>query len=249
MPAILDDPPYFRPRELDRILAVLGRKRPAVVVLTGAPGMGKSGVLDALRSRAAAQGWAIGGSYGDHRLVVEPRTTQETFREDVVGTLQEAAEAATTAPHGPASALAASSPLVHRARSVNADPVVAELARRSGGNPVLITIDDFRPSPAFGSWFERRFVPALLASELPIVVAMAERLGGVDVRASATEVIELGPLSPDFVRQALSAISDKLDPPLSDHEFTVYGREARSPVLLDSLLRALALAEARERRP
>lgn len=238
MSTIPDAPLFFRTQELDRILAIVGQKRPAVIVLTGAPGMGKTGLLDTLRARAAADGWAIGGTTGDHKLTVDPRTTPGRFREQLVATLSE--------PHQPEHTIATTSSLVQRTRSVDADPVVADLAERSGGGPVLITIDDFRPSPAFSSWFERRFVPGLLTSGLPIAVVMAERLGGADVRASATAVIELGPLPVELVKGSLAELSETLDPPLSENEFSVYAREARSPALLDSLLRALSLAEAPE---
>jgi len=241
-----DDSSQFRPLELAQMLAILGRKRPAVIVITGDAGMGKTRLLEDLRARAATQGWAIAGSDSDRRLTIEPRTTRDQFREDLLATLPEPRDVTAPTASEQRSPLAAAAGVAWRALTQKADPVLAELARRSEGDPVLVTIDDYRPSAQFGSWFQRRFLPGLVASDLPMVAAMAERRGNVNCRASATDVIALAPLSPEFIRRALADVSPDIDPPLSAHEVRVYAREATSPVLLDSLVRVLALAHTPE---
>jgi hypothetical protein len=131
-------------------------------------------------------------------------------------------------------------------RPSGADPFVADLARRA---PVLVMLDDYRPSPPFARWFERRLALGLRSVDAAVVFVVATQTVGPDLAGCADAVIELKPLSLEAVRGALLAIDPPLRVPLDAHELDAYSRHARSPGVLGSLIRVLTLEERLERTP
>jgi hypothetical protein len=207
----------FRRRELESLLGVLAARQPAVVVITGDPGMGKTSLLADFRVSAVAQGWsAVGG--GRDRLSIDPRMGEPDLRRALLGTADAPPAPGPSAP-GP-------------------EPFVKDLARHA---PLLLLIDDYRPSPAFGRWFETDFLRAVLRCGTELVVAMAKRPGTRPLEAVATEVLDLGPLDDEVVRSALETMLPPLEPALSPTELEHYVRGANSPAVLASLIRVLSL--------
>lgn len=227
-----DRPHHYRSRELNRILEILNDRRPAVIVLTGAPGMGKTSLLDAVRTRAARRGWAIAGGGEDSRLAVDPGTRDHQFRRAVLDSFRQPDDSRSIRARREG---AVSGPI----RAARVDPFVDELARIS---PVVLLIDDYRPSPTFAEWFEDDFLVAVRACAAPLVVALAPPDTGRPLDHRATDPIELQPLETEVVRSALLELDAKLDPPLNESELEVYLHEVDTPLLLDSLTRVLALA-------
>ena len=230
-----DRPAKYRRRELSEILRILNERRAAVITLTGGPGMGKTSLIDSVRSGAATRGWAIAGG-GEHgRLAVDPGTRDHQFRRAVLASFREPDDSGVVS--------------ARRAAAVSvgglAVPFVDELARLS---PVLLLIDDYRPSPLFAEWFEDTFLKAIRASPTPVVVVIAPPDPERSLDHLATDCIELEPLEPDVVRSVLMGLNAKLEPPLGESELDVYVREARTPQLLDSLMHVLALASRRNGR-
>jgi hypothetical protein len=230
-----DRPALYRRRELTDIVGILHERRPAVIELAGGPGMGKTSVIANVRRAAAGRGWAIARGGDEDRFAVDPRTRDVEFRRTVLASFREpddsgvvrARRAAAVAARGPA---------------VQSDPFVDELARLS---PVLLLIDEYRPSPAFAQWFEASFLGAVRDSRMPIVVIVAAPDSEQSLGDLATDRIELAPLEPKLVRSILMGLDGKLDPPLRDDEIEVYVRGVQTPQLLDSLMRVLALASKR----
>jgi hypothetical protein len=229
-------PSHYRGRELNSILSVLNDRRPAVVTLTGGPGMGKTSLIDAVRIRAASRGWQVAGG-GEHtRLAVDPGTRAEPFRQAVLGSFREPDDTRVVRARR-ADAVAI------RGHAARFDPFVDELARLS---PVLLLIDDYRPSPTFAEWFEGSFLRAVRGSRMPVVVLIAPPDPERQLVELATDPIELDPLDPDVVRAELKRLNAALEPPLGETELEVYVREVNTPQLLDSLTHVLALASRHE---
>jgi hypothetical protein len=219
----------FRPRELERVLAMLGERRPAVILVTGDPGMGKTSFLSAVRGGAAALGWATAGGEPDGRLVIHPHTRDPEFREAVLAMLPATDKRRLGAEVSAPSASGAP------------ELFAAELGRLA---PLLVLIDDYRPSPSFAEWFERGFLPAVPRRDASLVVVVAERPGTRPLEALATETLELGPLESAVVRSALLGMLPPLEPPLSEQELEQYVSAAKNPVVLASLIRVLSLGSA-----
>ena len=222
-----------RARELAHLHAVLAARRPALVVLTGAPGMGKTTLLETWAGRATALGWEVAGGDACRRLTVGPSTDERAFR---------AALLAATCENDNGARLARARATVSAppARRRTLDPLLNELARRA---PFLIVLDDYCPNPQFEEWFEDGFLPELRRCGAAVVVGLAVR-GPHHLGDDADRVVALGKLAPADVHAALASLDGALPTPLEPREREVYLQQARVPAVLDSLLRVLALEAA-----
>jgi hypothetical protein len=218
-----------RAGELAHLHSVLAARRPALVVLTGAPGMGKTTLLETWAGRATALGWEVAGGDACRRLAVTPSTDERGFRAALL--------AARSEPDGARRARARATVSAPPARQRALDPLLNELARRA---PVMVALDDYYPNPQFAEWFEDGFLPELRSCGAAVVI-------GVAVRAShcladrADRVVALERLTPADVTAALASLGDSLRPPLAPHELEAYAKDACVPAVLDSLMRVLKL--------
>jgi hypothetical protein len=223
----------LRAPELAHLQAVLAARRPALVVLTGAPGMGKTTLLETWGARASALGWEVAGGNACRRLAVTPSTDERGFRAALLAATCEADDGARRAR---ARATVSAPPARRRAL----DPLLNELARRA---PFLVLLDDYCPNPQFAEWFEDGFLPELQRCGAVVVMGAAVRVSGC-LSHRADRVVALGKLAPADVREALASLGGALHPPLASHELEVYAKEARVPAVLDSLMRVLQLGVA-----
>jgi AAA ATPase-like protein len=222
-----------RARELAHLHAVLAARRPALVVLAGAPGMGKTTLLETWGARATALGWEVAGGDACHRVAVTPSTDERGFRAALLAARCETDDGARRAR---ARATVSAPPARRRAL----DPLLNELARRA---PFLVLLDDYCPNPQFAEWFEDGFLPELHRCGAPVVIGAAVRspqcLGD-----RADRLVVLGKLAAADVHEALASLGGSLRPPLAPHELEIYARDARVPAVLDSLMRVLQLGVA-----
>lgn len=68
-----------RDRELGQIKAILERRNPALVVMAGETGMGKTSLLREARLLASRLGWNTVPDVNQQEMTVEPETTEDTF--------------------------------------------------------------------------------------------------------------------------------------------------------------------------
>jgi hypothetical protein len=216
-----------RDEELSRFAAILRRGGPALVLLSGDIGVGKSNLLLQLRAQVGAQpgGWTIIPSTASDELSVDASTTEPAFEQRI-------------APVTGAGQLITQSALAQR-------PAGLAVAYLRGRAPVLLVIDGYRPSGRFAGWFSERFVPDVrqAGANVVIVVSAAPREAAA-VAPLADERIELHPLDPAVVRQHFTNIGLRLSPPMAAAELDEYVQAAcQRSDLIRSLTRVLWLAQ------
>ena len=229
-----DMTPTLREAEHRALYGVLAARRPAVVLVCGSAGMGKSWLLRDVRARASSQGWYVASDLDGGVLRIDPQTSPRDFRSAVL-------EAIETDPGEDRSRIRRES-AVDDSRAF-----VEELARQA---PVLVIVDDHRPGAAFARWFKGSFLPQVAACGAAVVVVVAQPPGGGELAGLDTvPPVELTELEPEEIRAVLRHDAAGVDPPLSDEELEVYAEEARNPQDLSSLIRALTFTSGRRGAP
>ena len=220
-----------RKQELTKLDIVLQRHRPAMVVVTGAPGIGKTTLLQVFQSHAVAHGWRTTSSSSEGMVRVIMNTTDTTFSEQVSNMLGISADQS-----------------FQRGTPTDKPSFAEELRLETVYAPILLLIDGYQPSPEFGQWFTDRFIKELKRTERPVVVVIAERPEAVTkLLPLADETIHLGQLERQAVRQHLESIGRHIVPKIEPKELKKYIEACqKSPELLDSLTRVLRLMEPRK---
>jgi hypothetical protein len=226
-----DDLGALREPEIAAALSVLADRRPAVLLVCGAAGAGKSVLMRVVAERAAAQGWNVASELHGDVPPLHPDITERRYRDEVLSAVLRGAR---DDPHSRSRREAAVEGTVVPRRGL--DPFIDELGRHA---PVLLAIDDYRPSRLFAEWFEGAFLPQLGRCGAPVVVAIAHRPGGGRLATRATDTIDLDDLDAGRVRELLERLRDRVSPPLEDDEIERYAHEARNPLVLSSLVRVL----------
>jgi AAA ATPase domain len=203
-----------REREFGELTAILERRSPALVLVTGEAGMGKTTLVRAMQDQSATDGWTpLPKDSNSAPLVADRSTTPESF-----------------------------SGAFHRAFGGAADEALAELPETLAAHaPVLLLIEFFRPTRVFANWLSDALMGELRSAAVPAVVVVTTAFDSdKELLAHAADVVvRLGPLDAEDVRKALLELPP-LDPPLDDHELGIYVEEAsRAPAVLSSLLRLL----------
>jgi hypothetical protein len=228
-----------RKQELAKLDAVLQRGGPALVLVTGEPGAGKTTLLQVLQSRAASRGWKSAFSDSEGVLSIMPDVTQDTFSERVRSLLDIPASESFLPGIPPDSR-----------HLLGSDPFVEELRLQAAYAPVLLLIDGYQPAPEFGHWFVDRFIKDVARIEKPVVIVVAERPeAATRLFSLADEIIALGALETQAVRQHLESIGQHIIPKMKPEELNRYVEACqKSPGILGSLTRVLRLAEQGEMR-
>jgi AAA ATPase domain len=211
-----------REEELGRLVSFLDREGPALVLVSSPAGMGKTTLVRAVQARASSRNWTLlPAPWHGAELVAGWRTTPESF------TLQ-------------------ARRLLGDVPELDDDPPPALAAVLGTHAPLLLALEINRPTSAFAAWVAGELMQDLRVQEAAVVV-VAITASDSDERlmsAGADAVIRLGPLAPEAVRAALSALPP-LAPPLESAELDVYVQAgSASPAVITGLLRLLPYAEA-----
>lgn len=206
--------------------AILDKREPAFVVVTGEAGMGKTSFLRFVGAKAAAGGWTVLPKEASAVFYVTPETTENLFSARI-------RELLATRPN--------ESFIETKSTHLDLDPIVRQLRERA---PLLLLIDGCQATPDFTSWFNNRFIKDLKRTNSPVVVTIAERPDQVkDLSAQADEILAFGKLDKELIKEHFKRLGNQLSPPIEANELEEYaGAAFERPELLGSLTRVLRLA-------
>lgn len=212
--------------EVKRILQILEKRAPHLVVLTGEAGVGKTSLLNLIRIKAAASGWTVMPRDVSEEFNVSRETTETTFCARISDLM--------ATPTGESFVETKSSQL-------DLPPVVKQLRERA---PVLVLIDGFDSTPEFASWFSDQFIREIKESRAPIVVALGDRPENTkQISPVADEVLSLGRVNKRSIKDHFESLGRLAKPPIETAELEQYIEAAHEkPELLGSLTRILRLA-------
>ncbi|MGH9840616.1 MAG: ATP-binding protein [Blastocatellia bacterium] len=225
----------LRGRELARLGDMLDRGKPALAVVSGEDGLGKSSLLRAFQFAGSEKKWGVVPSDALSVLSVKPDLTIEDFCTEITGMLGLGPEDGVGRSHpqfdGPA----------HRSRP-RFHPLVEQLVHR----PALLLLDGYEPAEGFAAWFAGAFLDELRRSGAPVVVVVADRPANVaGLIPLADEHFALAPPDKASIRETLERLAGQLDPPMEMPELNVYLAEmTEQPALLRYLMRALLTEKA-----
>ncbi len=209
---------------------------PAVISISGEPGLGKSALVRAFTGACRASGWTVAAPAAADPPLVGPRTTREQF-------LTRVAQLVLSFPDpGRLGQSSAPIPAVESGtqRERRLQPEVQMLARFA---PAVLLIEDFHGDQRFAGWFARNFLADVLDSGRPLVVLLTGRPANLESLQHLGLNVSLGNLDKTRVRAYLEGLSRDLRPPLVPTELDSYvTKGAASPSLLTSL--AVVLSEA-----
>jgi hypothetical protein len=246
-----------REHELEMLSGVLAAREPALVIIGGAVGMGKSALLGAMRQRAGDDGWRLLPD-GDEVLEVHEGMNVASLQGALEGLVAGADRGTEREPFTPLPAsvpgdetsqspLAAVKSLLAGTRLMPAswrfravggllDPL-RQLA------PVMIALDVRTPDRAVLSWLTAKLWPAVRAAGVTtvIVAVVVDKEDEQALAKAATTVLNVGPLDVRAVRSYLETVTSALPP----GELDGYAEAIRhDPGLLSSFTRLLPLVAA-----
>jgi hypothetical protein len=230
-------------RGLHQFNAILERKQPSIVVVTGDAGAGKTDLLRAMEARASdkgwrtarlkvsevgavEQGWRTTRSDSQEALSTEQATDEDIFCAQVLtllGVITDERFAQTQ--------------MDHSREHYSCHQLVQQLRQV----PSLLLIDRYRPAPIFSSWFAGFFVKEVRHIEASVIVVIADRPEYIDkVKHLADEVISLDAPNSQALRQHFESIGQGLEPRMKSRELQHYIKAAHSdPAVLARLTRIL----------
>ena len=236
---------------------VLAARQPALIVIGGAVGMGKSALLGTLRQRAGDDGWCLLPG-GDEVLEVHDGMSVASLQEALEGLVAYAdrgtertpfmappasvlGDGTSPAPLAAVTSLLAGTRLMPENRRFWAGGGLIDLLRQLA--PVMIALDVRMPDRAVVSWLTAKFWPAVRAADVTtvIVVVVVDKEDERALASAATTALHLGPLDVDAVRSHLETVTSALSP----SELDGYAEAIRhDPGLLSSFSRVLPLTVA-----
>jgi AAA ATPase domain len=228
-----------RAAELALIDEVLASGQPQLVLLVGAPGIGKGHLLRAVRARAARAGRVVLPAQPKDAsapwLVIDKKTTIEEFIE------------ATTIPE-PESGF--ETDRARRPPGASGEyPVLTSVGRtrrRPGGLPVVVLVYGYWPDEMFGQWFTAKFA-SQRAESVPrrtiiITATSADAEPLLRHPGLVDRVVNIVPLPAETMLSELHAINDQISDTLTERELDLYAEAlASEPSLLDAFRRLLPL--------
>lgn len=223
-----------RDKELAQVEAILEHHGPALVVVSAPTGAGKSSLLQEIYARATEQGWRAAYSDSEGPFSVAPSTTERTFGQRMLELL------------GVFTSEAFSPTMTSQ---VWADPLHSLLDQLDRREHVLLIIDGYEPEPRFAHWYTSSFIEGVRYAEAPVAVIVSDQSSNLaELRPIADEVIDLGPLDQQAVRQHLELIGRQIAPPMEASELDAYVKFAcKDPGKLAFLKRVLTLAQPDKR--
>lgn len=228
------------------MLSRLDAGRSALILVAGPPGSGRSHLAKDVGAAAERRDFRVLGC--DTAIVIEETTKLTDLRRVLASLLDVDTSDGDDGPAASGTASKAMSVVRHGLTSViqrlNDERAVFDLIDQAA--PAMIAIDGYTPGQAFGLWFTSRLVPHVKGSQRPIVLVVIDRLEPLrDLRDAADDVVELGELARDEVRDHVAAIGATITPPLTSEEIEAYcDAAAHEPDMLTALERVLALLGA-----
>jgi hypothetical protein len=223
-----------RDREIATIEEVLARRHPALIVVSGEVGVGKTFLSRQIEERAVTQGWQTVCYPSGGHLSISADTTTASITELVRRV--------------PVTAQTSTADIVARtASSQEGAPVSYDLVEQLRVRaPLLFLIDGYRPSPELNAWF-RAAIDGLKQSAAAVIVLVAEITAQAeDLVSFADDVIRLEPLDADAVRQHFEREAGRLKIELSAAELDSYVQAVcRNMGALVPLIAVLQLARPR----
>jgi len=209
--------PTGREAEWQRLLARLQARRPALLLVTGQPGSGRTTLLVTLAAVGPELGYSV---IGGQDAVTVDRTTRSSDLRRIV------ASAPGAAAQVPAEGKPQGRSFLRRIADLFTRPASDEKAitrTLEAMAPAILVVDGYTPSRQMSWWFADRLVPRILRSGSPILVVVADTPDSTTaLRGAATETIELRPVSREAVEEQLRAAGHGLEPPVSGSELAAY---------------------------
>ena len=235
-------PPVGRAAAWRELEAVLSGRRSGLVLIHGAPGVGRTHVMKAFGAAAKADhGYRVMGC--DVPIPIEVTTQLKDIHRVITSQLDGTAEPQTTGPvPGVSSRL---SKVVRGARETwRLEAALVQTLRDIA--PVMIAVDGYAPSTAMAAWLQLRLVPSIRDLAPPVVLVVVDRTESVEpLRPSALLSLELGSLDESEVAAHLQESTTHLSPPLSPEEVAAYAAAtAHDPALVRAFDRVFATVSA-----
>ena len=242
-----------RDEQLRAFERVLDQRRPAVVLVTGRVGSGKSRLLSELTGQARARGWRTAPPPREPPYVVTRDTTPRSFARQVermlagrpgeLGLDANPVLDAQALSRGMAASSLAAAPTPPPAIAGDADAATLIDSIRDAC-PALFAVDGFHPNVTFGRWLSERLVPAVKESDLPVVALLTlETEPSSEILGFADEHLHLDRLDEAATERYFLELGKRLSPPLGVDELRTYVKAAAdTPELVGCLRRVLALA-------
>ncbi|MEK6336721.1 MAG: ATP-binding protein [Acidobacteriota bacterium] len=221
-----------RDHELVSFQKVLKDKQARLVVLTGEPGMGKTSLLRKFRELGDEAGWNT--AQLPSSVLRDVETTPDSFSNQLQTLL--------SVPTGRSFIEKPSKPLVD---PTTGQPLLLPIVERLRAlAPFLLLIDGYQPGSELAEWFHTIFVNDVRRSSATIVIVLAARPdGAIKITPFADQIIPLGPLDQNSIREHFEELGRQIDPPMKDREIQEYIEAAKEDAeMLDSLTRVLRLA-------
>jgi hypothetical protein len=237
-----------RDAELAMLDRALARARSALLLVTGAPNIGKSTLLREIRTRAEARHYRILPENTEWDppqtgIVIDKTMTRERLSEEMQISLMASPLDWSSASNVRLSGAAAPDSTPDRDPSTGSAGTTESEARGDISAPTLVLIDGYRPDARLEDWFIETIVVSLRDSSPARVIVVAGYANGVArLKPYATATVELKPPTQDVVEAYLRKINETLPNPMPDTEVRHY-IEALSadPSLIDALDRLLRL--------
>lgn len=208
--------PVGREGEWERLLARLNAREPALVLIAGPPGIGRTTLLTAVASAGRELGYSVIG--GQDAVPMDQTTRPSDLQRIVASVLGVTATAPAKSEPTSRGFGRRLADLFGLASSENA--ILSMLKARA---PAILAIDGYAPSRVMSRWFTDKLIPGVLRSGAPILVLIADQIESMaPLRGAATDVIKLQPVSREAVEAHLRAAGHGLQPPLSDGELAAY---------------------------
>lgn len=241
MPPLNPSKPIGRGREYDRLVGQISIDHPAIVVVSGPPGSGRTDIVRRLATVADEMQFHCLGV--NEQLVVE----RATKLSDILRVLEAQPRVERPAQNSSTSRsgwlktvfeLAES-----RIESANTEKnLLQRLARLA---PLYLAVEGYRPSPTFDSWIRNRLAPWIRREQIAIMLIITGSPREVASISDIADVtIELGSLDLPEVVEFFKSQFSSIEPPGSTTEIQQYANAAASqPSLVSAFQRVLSAIE------
>jgi hypothetical protein len=240
-----------RQGELARLEWLLRQHRPALVLITGPAGIGKTRLLQEAGAIARREQWHVLGDQRDHLITITDDMTEDKFLDrlgEAWGSSRDSDELITTPPREVSLNRQETIPIPAPPRDATRlsarDPLRLML---SGPRAVVLLIDGYQPREPFSEWFQQTFLGEIKQGESPMLILVADRPENLHgLTGAADEILRLGPIDEAGVRRVFEDSNGRgINPPLTPEEMAAYvTASASDPAILGCLSRLLELTRS-----